>query len=160
MSDEIIEENDYFTTFITIEQLGEEDDYGNRDSIITKEIKNHLNQLKNSIVKEPNFGIRGVSTNDVECYVDYETNDFPETEIKKLLDELLKLNEDVSIKVESWNAELFECFGGFGWKKGFRCDLYGAFESDEEWETDKDRIMSDTVAEVKHILTLTDDDSN
>ena len=148
MSDEIIDDVG-FTTNITIQQLGEEDKYGERDDIkIHEEIKNHLNQLKNSIVKEPDFGIRDISINDYECYVDYVTYDFPECEreIKKLLDELLKLNEDVSIKVKSWDDNNWECFGGFGSKKGYRCE-YCEFSSDEEWEADKDMMVSDMVEE-------------
>jgi hypothetical protein len=144
-------ENEGFTTHIIIAHLGEEDEYGEKEDFkINKEIKNHLNQLKNSIVKEPDFGIRDMSIHDYECYVEYASSDFPENEIKKLLDELVKLNEGVSIKVQSWDNNDWECFGGFGCKKGFRCDQYGAFESEEEYETDRDRIISDTIAELEH----------
>ena len=146
-------ENEGFTTHIIIAHLGEEDKYGEKEDFkINKEIKDHLNQLKNSIVKEPDFGIRDILIRDYECDVYWETYDFTECEeeIKKLLDELLKLNEDVSIKVRSWNDNVWECFGGFGWKKGFRCDQYCAFESEEEWDTDRDRLLSDMVAEMEH----------
>ena len=110
-------ESDYYKTTINIESNN-------------KEIDNYLNQL--TIVEHPYFGIREIGGDGIR----YETKTFPKEEIEKILSELVKIDEDVSISVESWNMGLWEVYAGIGKKEGFEY----TFIDEVEFESERDFI--------------------
>ena len=108
-------EGDFFLTEIHI------------DKPISKEVKNYLNQLKSKIEERYDYyGLKDIRDDDVICYKTYE---FPVKEIKEILSELLKIDEEVKFEVRSWNNAMWLCSGGYGSKWGFG---WGDMEFDNE----------------------------